>query len=119
MMADITVTDFRDRFPEFAAPKSSDAQVVFAIEEAYALTDVVRLATLYAVAHLLSLAQDIAASRQRPGEVEEVKVGPITTKHKAQAMTERQVFFSRTEYGRRVLALESRNVTAVVSVRNG
>ena len=116
-MADITPEQFKTRFPEFQA--QADPVVAFAIEEAYALTDVVELATYYAIAHVLKLKEVRDDDEDLPGEITENKVGPITTKHKAQAKTARQVYFTRTEYGRQVLALESRSAAARIRVGIG
>ena len=110
-MADITVDQVKARFTEFA--QVADATVASAIEEAYALTDITETITMLAIGHVLTL-EVAPAGSERFGEVLESKVGPITTKHKTQARTEREVYFTRTEYGRRMLALEARNRDAVV-----
>ena len=53
VMADITVADFRARFPEFSAVADDDVGQY--IETAYILSDVSREATYYTAAHLGSL----------------------------------------------------------------
>lgn len=116
-MADITAAGVRERFPEFSA--LADGAINFAIEEAYGLTDVSELITYLATAHVLKIKELAVNGVGIPGELTENKIGPIRTIHKEQALTARQAFFTRTEYGRRMLALESRHIDAIVSVRIG
>lgn len=118
-MATVDLDGFREQFPGISETDHDDDAVNRALDEAKQLTDKISLATLYCAAHLLTLDSDIASDTQRPGEVIEAKVGPLTTKHAPQASGEssgRQAFFTRTEYGRRMLALESRNVRARLSI---
>ena len=126
-MPDITIQDVKDRFPNFDS--ETEDKITFAIEEGYSLSDVSRLATLYAIAHLLQVDADTGGGGGGvlpQGEVIETRVGPIMQKYnvtQAAATTEksssRQEFFSKTTYGLHMLALESRSVKAQTSVRIG
>ena len=121
-MADITVADFRTRFPEFSA--QSDDDVGQYLATAYQLSDVSREATLYTAAHLGSLddaersATVIAAVDDRGGTIIEESFGPKKLKFLQQAMDSREVFYTGTAYGRLALALENRAPAAIMSVRN-
>ena len=111
-MADITVADFRTRFPEFSA--QSDDDVGQYIATAYQLSDVSKEATYYTAAHLGSLdvaersATVIAAVDDRGGTIIEESFGPKKLKFLQQAMDSREVFYTGTAYGRLALALENR-----------
>ena len=121
-MPDITVAEFRARFPEFAA--ESDADVGQYIDTAYILSDVSREATLHLAAHLGSLydaerpATAIAPADDRGGTIIEESFGPKKLKFLQQAMDSREVFYTGTTYGRLALALENRAPAAIMSVRN-
>ena len=103
-MATITAdrAGFRGRFSEFVS--RTDEDVDAALEFAKHIHTVRPLATLYLAAHALSL----AASAQIGGEVIEDQVGAIRSKYMAQAQSGDEVFYTRTEYGRRFLVLEKR-----------
>lgn len=121
-MADITVADFRARFPEFSAVADDDVGQY--IETAYILSDVSREATYYTAAHLGSLddaersATAIAPVDDRGGTIIEESFGPKKLKFLQQAMDSREVFYTGTVYGRLALALENRAPAAIMSVRN-
>ena len=75
-MADITVTEFRARFPEFAA--ESDDDVAQFIATAYILSDVSREATLNLAAHLgtLYVGEQALVIDDRGGTIIEESFGP-------------------------------------------
>ena len=78
-MADITVADFRTRFPEFSA--QSDDDVGQYLATAYQLSDVSREATLYTAAHLGSL-DDAERSATVIAAVDD-RAGPSSRNHSA------------------------------------
>ena len=114
-MDDLTVADFRAKFPEFVG--TADAAVSTLITEAYGITDVARSATLYCIAHLAALeAESTAKLDGGSGVVKSETIGPRKVEYMTQAKTEREVFFATTAYGRRVLRIESRTPKSVMSV---
>ena len=118
-MADITIAEFRARFPEFAA--QTDDDVAQFVETAYQLSDVSREATYQTAAHLATLyiGEQAAVIDDRGGIIVEETWGPKKLKFLEQAMTKREVFFVRTTYGRLALMLENRSPAGIMSVRNG
>ena len=113
-MADVTVAEFRDRFAEF--DRIDDATISFLIPQAYEMSDVSREATLYCIAHLASLeGERIAKPDGGSGEVVSDALGPQSRSYMSLAESNRDVFFSTSTYGRRMLTLESRSVNAVFS----
>ena len=129
-MAEVSVADFRNRFPEFTEADHPDVDVEFAIEEALLIHSVRKLATLYCVAHLL-VVEGIGAGANGGGmgqiaihgEVTELQVDSLRTRFTAQTATQinlgenrsnHETFFSRTEYGRHFLVLESRSPRAAI-----
>ena len=108
----ITPDSFRTKFPEFVAlTDEAITQLVSEAEEIHTVSD---NAQFYLVAHLAAL--DHA---ERPtGQVAQVDdgggawmsmgIGPRRVSYKTQAEEERDVFYTRTPYGRRFLALERR-----------
>ena len=118
-MADITVAEFRARFPEFAA--ESDDDVAQLIDTAYILSDVSREATLNLAAHLgtLYVGEQALVIDDRGGTIIEESFGPKKLKFLQQAMDSREVFYTGTAYGRLALALENRAPAGIMSVRNG
>ena len=121
-MADITITEFKARFPEFTAVADDDVGQY--IQTAYTLSDVSREATYYTAAHLGSLdlaersATTIAPVDDRGGTIIEESFGPKKLKFLQQAMNSREVFYTGTAYGRLALALENRAPAGIMSVRN-
>ena len=114
--ADISVADFRARFSEFGSV--ADELVSQHIPQAYELSDISEEATLYCLAHLLALHPTSRGKADGgAGEVTSDRIGPKTQAFMTQAETNREVFFTSTPYGRRMLALETRNIAAVVGVR--
>ena len=109
MAVEATRGAFRERFAEFAS--RSDADVDQARELALAIHTARPLATLYLMAHVLSL--DPATSVA--GEVTMDWVGNVRAMYMAQAETGDESFFTRTEYGRRYLVLARRSPTRTVA----
>ena len=119
-MADATVDGFKARFPTFT---QSDAAIEDALEEAKAIHDKRALATLFLVAHFLTLDAGIADGTVASGEVESEGAGPLKTAYVTQAESggrgtgSREAFYTRTEYGRRFLNLEKRTPGFVIGAR--
>ena len=114
MAEDLTVAEVRERFLDYAS--MSDAVVSYLIAESYEITDVSRSATLYCVGHLLAIHPEQSGKADGgSGELMSEKEGELVRSYKTQACDEREVFFSTTAYGRRVLALENRSPGAVMS----
>ena len=99
-----TLAGFRTRFPEFAA--TADNLIDLAIEEALLIHALRELATLYCAAHILKLDSD---ETPQTGEINMARIGPGAMRYKTQADTGKDVFFTRSEYGRRFLTLEKRS----------
>lgn len=114
-MTDLTVADFRSKFAEFSSV--DDAVVSSLIPQAYGLSDVSEEATLYCIAHLVALKEEETGKPDGgSGEVMSDTIGPKTTAFMTQAETNREVFFSTTPYGRRVLAIESRTSESALAI---
>ena len=123
-MADLTAAEVTARFPEFA---TKDTKVVeAAISDAYTLTDISNDITIYAVGHLLALADE--ESGHPDGGSGVVKSSELGSGKRLQFLTmsrhgkrdpRRDVFFETTTYGRRVLAMESSSFAASFSVIGG
>lgn len=112
----VTVETFRARFAEFPAATFGIAAVERAIETATQLCNISTDAQLHCVAHLLALLeQNQAEADGGAGEVRQEHIGPKMVMYKTQAMTEREVFFSSSPYGRLMLQLERRNPRMVLS----
>ena len=124
MAVTATVSDFRHQFAEFAS--TSDAAIQLALNEACLIHSVRELATLYCCAHLLSVPGIGGGSSGGGmgqvvvhGQVSSKKVGPLAVTYSTQDRSGSTTstaggqlhydFFSRTEYGRHFLVLESRN----------
>lgn len=119
-MADLTVADIKERFAEFDYTRISDDVVTRLISDAYELTDVSESATAYCVAHFMALHPEMNGNADGgSGEVRAERIGPKQTSYMTQAETAREVFFSSTAYGRRVLVLESRSPRKVLSMVTG
>ena len=102
-----TPAKFLSTFPEITV--SSDAVVNAAGELALRISNVSQDAVLYLTAHLLSIqSEDTGAPDGGAGEVVSERTGPMDTKYLVQAETNREVFFTRTSYGRMFLILERR-----------
>ena len=123
-MADITVSEFRDKFPEFTTDVVTDRDATQWLETAYQLSDVTREATMFTAAHLVALdrgervAGAVAPVDELGGVIVEEAFGPKKLKFMQQAMDGREVWYTRTAYGRLALMLEKRSPAGVISVRN-
>lgn len=130
-MADITLAEFRQRFPEFTytaaagdepASGVSDSVISPLIAQAYEISDTSAEASVYCLAHLVSLEVErlTDASNGAPdggaGVVKAETIGPRRIDYMTQASKGREAFFEPTFYGRRVLTLESRTPEAVIGV---
>ena len=114
-MDDLTVAEFKEKFPEFGS--TTDETVSTLITEAYEITDVARNATLYCIAHLAALEAETTAKLDGgSGVVKSETIGPRKIEYMTQAENEREAFFATSAYGRRVLRIESRTPSAVMSV---
>ena len=122
-MADITVDEFRERFGEFSGV--ADEDVAEWIQFAYELSDVTRRATMYTAAHLIALDQSerpggaMGRADDRGGTIVAESFGPKKLQYAQMAMTAREVFYTRTPYGRMALSLENRSPSGVIGVRIG
>ena len=115
-MADVTLAEFRARFVVSFASVADDV-VETAIEEAHQLADTSHDASLFCVAHLLTLlAEETAELDGGSGVVSKETIGPRIVEYVTQAMTDRQAFFAVSAYGRRVLAIEGRTPKAAMGV---
>lgn len=110
-MPAIDVIDFRGRFPEFA--DAADAAVRRALDEARELSDKSTTCTMLAAAHLLALDADETSG----GEVVRERVGPMEVEYAAQARHGGEAFWTRSKYGRRLLAHEARLPEVAVAAR--
>ena len=104
----INVSDFRIRFPEFA--ETADVRVLAAIREAEAVTHVSKDAVLHCAAHMLAcMGEETGALDGGSGVVQHETIGSQNMSYRDMAGDEpREVFFSRSAYGRHVLLLENR-----------
>jgi len=110
---DITVSEFRDDFPEFSS--SSDALVGRAIRLAYQLTDISREATLHCAAHIVAMAsQQTGAADGGSAEVVSEQIGSMMVTYRTMAMEGYETFFTQTAYGRLMIALEKRRGTTAL-----
>ena len=114
-MPDVTLAEFRARFASFATV--ADDVVETTIEEAHQLADTSHTASLFCVAHLLTLlAEETAELDGGSGVVSKETIGPRIVEYVTQAMTAREAFFGTSAYGRRVLAIEGRTPKAAMGV---
>ena len=103
------VPDFRAQFPELQT--SPDVVIANAITTAYAMHSQVRLATLYLAAHLVVLtAEDTGKPDGGSGEItSETSVGGKMVMYMQMAESGREIFYTRTSYGRTFITLERRS----------
>ena len=128
----VSVADFRARFPEFNT--TLDQIVQDALDEAFLIHSIRKLATLYCAAHLLAVpgigsggsGGGSTGQVTIHGEVSSKKVGPLSVSYttltessassRSSSANNRNpveiAFFSRTEYGRHFLILELRSPRA-------
>ena len=115
-----TLATFRTQFPEFAA--TADGVVDRALVEALLIHSVRELATLFLTAHLLECDAKRAAGTPLVGEVASEQAGDIKATYRTQAAGDmtggsRAAAYTRTEYGKRFLALEQRAPRHAIGAR--
>ena len=114
-----TVAEFRERFAEFA--QTTDAEITRAIDDAGVLHAVTTRGRLYCAAHLLAIDSDdegLAGVDGGSGVVKSEAIGPLKIEYVPQVgETEADVFYGTTRYGRRLLALEDRTPSLVLTAR--
>lgn len=108
---DADLATFRTQFPELST--TSDDVVQRNLELALDLHDTSARATLYLTAHLATLPLD----GESPGELTSESIGPKSAEYMTQAETGDESFYTRTEYGRRFLALSRRATAGLFKVR--
>lgn len=110
-MPDPTRTDFRLRFPEFAA--TADEVVDLALKTGLALCgDAGFEPSLYAAAHVLAVSsQNTGEADSGSGIVGMETLGPRTIQYQNMAKEGDEIgrFFEQSAYGRMVLMLEKRS----------
>ena len=110
-----TVAGFRQQFPEFPASSIDDDAVERWLAVAKTIHATRETCTLYCAAHLIELERLRAAGTPARGETTMQRAGSITSVYKAQADTDGDAYFTRTEYGRTYLILEKRTPRRTVS----
>lgn len=116
-MADLAPSDIRARYPEFTAAEYPDPIVAAAIADAYSISDTSRRATVACAAHLLAImAEETGSPDGGSGELTSESTGPVRASYRSQAECDRDVFFTRTAYGRSMLEFESRTPKAQFSL---
>ena len=124
MAVTVTVTEFREQFPEFAT--TDDAHIQRALDEALLIHSVRKLATLYAAAHVLSYRLAAIAggggsgggATTTTGQITKKRVGPLSVEYATFSGTTTNssnhksatdvAYFSATVYGQHFLSLEAR-----------
>ena len=109
------LTSFRSQFPAASYPDLavSDDIVNLAIPVAEAIHSKASLATLYLVAHLITVRPE---NGETLGEVSSEAIGPKTINYITQATEGPHAFYTRTEYGRQFLEMERRVTSGVFAV---
>lgn len=124
-MATVTLAEFRTRFPEFST--TGDAQVNRRLAEAQEIHNLRATATYYCCAHLLALDEvrtaqqadtDLDKVDDGAGEVQSEGAGPSQTLYRTMAEEGREVFFTRTDYGREFLTQEKRTPAYVFAFQS-
>ena len=113
-----TAANFRRLFPEFAA--QPDTAVGLAMIGARISHTVTALGTLYAAAHLLATDGDMAgAADGGDGAVTRESLGPKSAEYALATGrgADRDAFWATSAYGRRLLEIEARAPSLVVSAR--
>ena len=105
---DPTVAELRARFPGFAVGDFPDVLVEAAIATAMSISAISKEATLHCIAHLLTLdAEQTNALDGGSGEVANENVpGVKSVVYVTMAKNSRDVFFTRSAYGRAFLIIE-------------
>ena len=120
-MAEATLAGFRSRFPTFST--TADPDVMNALDEAMIIHNVRALATLYLVAHFLTIDAQVKAGTASRGELSSAGAGPLRAEYVTQAESKgrgagsRDAAFTRTEFGRRFLSLEKRTPRSAIGAR--
>ncbi len=116
---DVLLVDFRARFPEFADPTLTDAQVTLYLEDAVALHGLCDRAALYLAAHLWVLDRDQASGGidDGLGEVSGDTIGKKSAQYKTIAERGKDAFYTTTPYGRKYIAFRDRCLGRAFSVR--
>ena len=111
-MPDPTTDEFKARFTEFSV---ADSAIEQALSGAALLCGMSGYEpTLYAAAHILSLAaQNTGEADGGSGIVTMETQGPRTIQYENMSGGRRDRFFEQTPYGRMVLALESRSAAGL------
>lgn len=111
-----TVAEFREFFGELEA--EVDDKITSAIQTAFEMTAVSRTAILYCAAHVLVVSKENSPDADGgAGEVSSETIGPRKVIYTTTAQDGREVYFSRTGYGRTFLQLERRSVARTMSMR--
>ncbi len=112
------LSNFREQFPEFPEDQFTDAAAESALDIAAEISAVSAKAILYLAAHLLTLAGErTAALDGGSGELTAEEIGPKRAEYKTQAAEGRDVFFSRSAYGRMFLVIERASPAKVMGAR--
>ena len=106
----LTVTKFKARFPGIFADLT-EPQIKQFIDIACQISNVSYDAIAYLTAHLIVCEIEEANGRidGGSGEVNTETIGKKTVVYKEMAETNREVFFTRTHYGRMFLIIEGRS----------
>ena len=116
-MAEVTVADFKTRFPEFT---QDDGHIQLALDEALMIHAINPLATMYCTAHILKRNADSAAGSDGRGEVASEGAGPFRIEYITQAESmgrgqgSRDAYFTSTTYGQSFLTLEKRTPRSAI-----
>ena len=120
-MAEVTVADFKTRFPEFT---QDDGHIQLALDEALMIHAINPLATMYCTAHLLTRSAEAskpgANGLEGRGEVASEGAGPFRIEYITQAESmgrgqgSRDAYFTSTTYGQSFLTLEKRTPRSAI-----
>lgn len=107
MAVTVTVAGFREEYSEFS--DTSDTDVQKWLDRALLLHSVNEDCVYALCAHLLTLEDEPFEDQVGgSGEITSVQTGPRWTQYMTQAKENREVWFSRTRYGRFYLAMSRR-----------
>ena len=108
--SDITPTQFKKKFPELAG-SLTDTEITGYITMACELSNSNKTSTLYLIAHLYVLEKNEGGSLMDggSGEITSETMNRKMYKYQSMAESERDVFYTRTMYGRVFLAFEKRS----------
>ena len=120
----ITPATVRTKFPEcFAAGKPgenlTDTDLEALIVEAYGLTDITYFATLYCIAHFITLEEEALGWQDGGSDViSSENLGGRSVSYQVQTTENRDGFFASSPYGRKVLQYERRAPRSALSAMN-